>query len=340
MKKFLLPESGKFFKANLHCHTTISDGKLTPEQVKELYMQQGYSIVAFTDHDILLGHPELKDENFLPLHGLEVEINEEGKEWHRTRTAHFCFIALEEDNLIQPCYHRSDYMFGGAPALRHLVKFDENEPDYVRHYSHERINDMLARAREAGFFITYNHPGWSGETYPDYVGYRGMHAMEILNYSCVTGGWDSYCPQAYDDLLGTDHRIFAVAADDNHNVHPLHTPRCDSFGGYVMIKADKLDYRTITKALEAGHFYASRGPEIRALWYEDGEIFVETSPAAKIQFCYGSRRHTAAFAPAGRTIKAAHAPVHPDCGYVRITVTDEAGRCANSSAYFVDDLEA
>ena len=30
MKKFLLPENGNFYKANLHCHTTISDGRLTP----------------------------------------------------------------------------------------------------------------------------------------------------------------------------------------------------------------------------------------------------------------------------------------------------------------------
>ena len=46
MIKYLLPKEGKFYKANLHCHTTLSDGKLTPEQVKEEYMKRGYSIVA------------------------------------------------------------------------------------------------------------------------------------------------------------------------------------------------------------------------------------------------------------------------------------------------------
>ena len=53
MKKYLLPESGNFYKANLHCHTTLSDGRLTPEEIKELYKSQGYSIVAYTDHNIL-----------------------------------------------------------------------------------------------------------------------------------------------------------------------------------------------------------------------------------------------------------------------------------------------
>ena len=33
MIKHLLPGSGNFYKANLHCHTTISDGRKTPEEV-------------------------------------------------------------------------------------------------------------------------------------------------------------------------------------------------------------------------------------------------------------------------------------------------------------------
>ena len=73
MKKYLLPESGAFFKANLHCHTTFSDGNMTPQDVKDEYTANGYSIVAFTDHDVLIPHPELNDENFLALNGFEIE---------------------------------------------------------------------------------------------------------------------------------------------------------------------------------------------------------------------------------------------------------------------------
>ena len=43
-------------RQNLHCHTVVSDGDLTPEQVKEAYMGQGYSIVAFTDHNKYCKH--------------------------------------------------------------------------------------------------------------------------------------------------------------------------------------------------------------------------------------------------------------------------------------------
>mgnify|MGYP002627168420 CR=1 FL=1 len=37
MKKYLLPAEGNFYKANLHCHTTVSDGHWEPRRVKEEY---------------------------------------------------------------------------------------------------------------------------------------------------------------------------------------------------------------------------------------------------------------------------------------------------------------
>lgn len=67
MKQYLLPEAGQFYKANLHCHSTVSDGRLSPEELKELYMRHGYSIIAYTDHEVLIPHPELTDDKFLAL---------------------------------------------------------------------------------------------------------------------------------------------------------------------------------------------------------------------------------------------------------------------------------
>ena len=37
---YLLPKEGTFYKANLHCHTVVSDGDLTPEQVKNMTLQE------------------------------------------------------------------------------------------------------------------------------------------------------------------------------------------------------------------------------------------------------------------------------------------------------------
>lgn len=338
MKKYLLPETGNFYKANLHCHSTCSDGKRTPEELKEMYKSHGYSVLAYTDHNVMLDHSDLADENFLPLLSYEVDVTEPEFCMPR-KTCHLCFISLEPDNL-QVCWHRGGKYLGKGP-LAHIneAKFDGSLPDYVRYYSTAGVNDMIKKARESGFYVTYNHPYWSLEYYPDYTAYKGMHAMEIYNNSSTVGGFEDYNPQIYDDMLRTGHKIYAIAADDNHNAHPEGSPKCDSLGGFTVIKAEKLEYRTITKALEDGHFYASTGPEIKSLWYEDGEVHIECSDAVKISMNTGIRMANAAYPEKiGGTVTCASFAVKPEYGYVRFTVTDKEGNHACTNAYFTDEL--
>ena len=40
----------KFFKGNTHAHSTMSDGRLSPEEVFETYQSSGYDFLALTDH--------------------------------------------------------------------------------------------------------------------------------------------------------------------------------------------------------------------------------------------------------------------------------------------------
>ncbi len=44
-KKVLLTKSINFYKGNLHAHSTFSDRKQTPEELKELYKANGYSFI-------------------------------------------------------------------------------------------------------------------------------------------------------------------------------------------------------------------------------------------------------------------------------------------------------
>ena len=41
MKKYLLPENVNWYRANMHCHSNISDGSLSPEELKEAYKNRG-----------------------------------------------------------------------------------------------------------------------------------------------------------------------------------------------------------------------------------------------------------------------------------------------------------
>ena len=332
MKKYLLPESGNFYKANIHCHTNISDGTMTPEEVKAHYMAHGYSVVAFTDHDVMLDQSHLTDSDFLALNGFEAEINEKGRPLGNDhKTCHLCFVAKEPDNLTMPFYHRTKYMIGNGHWYRDQIQFDDSQPDHEREYTAECINGMIRMGKEAGFFVTYNHPVWSQESYPDYMRYEGMDAMEILNFSSWNAGFTDYNPRVYDDMLRGGKRIYALSTDDNHS-------KKDTCGGWIMVKAEKLEYAAVMQALEKGEFYSSWGPEIRELWFEDGYVHVKTSEARRIVCNYSKRKARCTESSDGTPVTEATFPVTDDCGYFRITVMDAQGRCADTNACFVDDL--
>lgn len=346
MKKYLLPENGKFFKANLHCHSTFSDGKLSPEQLKEEYMARGYSIIAFTDHNILVSHNHLSDENFLALNGMEIDFYEgwnpefidEGKTYLTWKGCHLNFISLSADNITQPCFHRTkNRIIGTGDKYSHLIKFDSSKPDFEKHYSPEGVSRAIKEARDCGFFVIYNHPAWSFEDYNFFLNYNGLHAMEICNNASVVEGLDDYTPRTYDDFLRAGHKIFCVGADDNHNKFPLDSRKCDSFGAFTMIKADKLDYPSIASALLSGNFYASQGPEIYSLIREDDMVTIECSPCDKIRLTTDNRRCNIVYDENGQGITKATFALSKECKYFRLTITDKFGKNANTNAYFINE---
>ena len=352
MKKYLLPQNGTFYKANLHCHSTVSDGEYSPEELKERYMAQGYSVIAYTDHHVMVPHSELTDENFVALIGWEMGFGEPDPEAlarygaenpaaqkYYARNCDICAIAPAPDALEQPCYHRTKYVSGFMQPSRALVTYDESLPDFERTMDPECINEAIRRHVDKGFFVTYNHPGFSLANYTQYSQYRGMQAMEICNFSSIATGSPDYNEKEYDDFLRLGQRLYCIATDDNHNHERsrLGWPS-DSFGAFTMIKAEKLEYTALVEALKAGNMYASQGPLIHGLWVEDGKLHVSCSEAEQIRMNTASRRCGVLESKDGVPLTEAVFDIIPEDGYVRVTITDSRGKCANSNAYFVEDI--
>ena len=339
MKKYLLPETNSY-KANLHCHSTISDGVWTPEQIKEEYKKRGYSIVAYTDHNMMIDHhKELSDSEFLALRGFEVQIAQKAADTTALtpKTCHICSIALDPDNLTQPCFndkHLDHWRYYNKPAVDWVI-YDKSLPPFEYNYSVERISAFMKESHEKGFFVTYNHPTWSLETLTEYTEYEGMQAVEMCNYGCYVDGYEDYNPYIYDQMLRAGKRIFCIGADDNHNRGDV--PERDSFGAFTVIRADKLDYKTITDAMLRGDMYASQGPIIDSLWVEDGVVHVKCSPAKRI-YIGAETRFSQSVIGYEKPLTEAEFTLPEKFGYFRITVEDERGRHANTRAYFVDEL--
>lgn len=346
MKKYLLPENGKFYKANLHSHSTVSDGHWTPEEMKREYMAHGYSVIAYTDHHVMIPHNELTDESFVALNGVELggnNITEENPVPYKMRkNCDICFIALSPNNMYQPCWNKEDDLPCGCDdagraiveRFKDVLRYDEKMPSIRMKYDPKVISSMMRQGREMGFFVTHNHPVWSSEEYTDYIRYEGMHAMEICNYGCVVGGHDEHNAKIYLSQLRAGKRIFCTANDDNHN-YPDRIS--DSFGAFTMIKAEKLEYTAITDALLQGNFYASEGPLIESLYYEDGKVYIECSPAQAITITKMTKNVAAAFGD-DSLITSASFDVAEDEGFFFITVIDEKGNKAYTNAYFTEDI--
>lgn len=341
MKKYLIPHEGNFYKANLHMHTTISDGKATPEEVKAAYKAQGYSIVAYTDHNVLLSHRELCDDDFLAITSFEKDISlptPTGK-WEYVKTAHLNFYAMEQDNLACPTLN-PDAVWGNA---RDHITEQMRDVHYTAEYSTEGLNEAIGLGNEEGFLVSLNHPVWSLQNYSDYIGLKGIWGVEVYNTGCFVAGWPDVV-NPIDDLLRVGENVFPLATDDAHRSAD---DAGDYFGGYVMVKAPSLNYGEVMTALKRGDFYASTGQEIKEIYVENGKLVVECAPALAVEFTT-ERRHCKRIKGKGE-LHLTRADF--DLGgyldgvsdlanaYVRVTVTGYDGSKAYSRAFTADELK-
>lgn len=305
---YLLPREGNCYKANMHCHTTVSDGKLTPWQVKEEYQKRGYQIVAYTDHGKYCPHPELNSKDFLALAGFG---KEEG-------SFHFNF-------------------YDGSPDERKEEKAEACGPEAL-HDGSSGMNDYIKKMKHLGFLATACHPYRSMQNYNDYTELEGLFAMEIYHYGSDLEGLNGYNPQAYDEMLRCHKEIYCLASDGNKNDYPMGDPFSDSFGGFIKIKAKELTYPAVMHALKKGDFYSSMGPEIHSLYIEGKDLVVKTSPVEKIYMKMEGKNCRMKIAPQGELLEEARFPLTGREGYIRVVCRSENGLYANTNAYFLKDL--
>ena len=338
MKIDLLPKVPKYFKTNLHTHSNISDGLLTPEEIVDLYKEAGYSILSITDHNVIADHSDKTTEDFLLLTGVEVNINT--PDYAETKgfwgyTYHLNLIAKDPHNLWQPVnvIRKRET----AAPYEDLVD-TENLP---RVYELEAINSMIQMANDKGFLVMYNHPTWSRQYHDDYIGLKGLWAMELRNNTSIRVGFNENNHHIYQDMLANGMRLFPTGTDDAHNVKSM-------FGAWIMLGAERLEYGTVIEALEKGDFYMSCGPEIHSLTLEDGFLEIECSDAKDIIVETHARAARHAIAKPDTYLNSARLDltaffewcekVPKENAYFRVTVNGPDGTYAATRAYFVDEL--
>ena len=295
-------EPGRFWRGNLHTHSTRSDGVLDPVEVCRRYRDQGYDFLALTDHFVgRYGYPivdtlPMRTNSFTTILGAELHSGSmaNGELWH------ILAVGLPPDF---------------APS---------HSPSFVPVAGQESGPEIAARAVAAGAFVAIAHPQWSGLTIEDARSITAAHAVEIYNHGCAMGCDRPDGFMLADQLLTEGRRLTMIATDDAHFSEP------DFFGGWVMVKAEANEPEALLTALKAGHFYSTQGPELRDVRIEDDHLVVECSAVASIiAIGWG----TGAKAVHGQSLTRGAVPLERlnNSPWVRAAVIDAAGRRAWSN---------
>ena len=310
-------DRGEWYKGNLHCHSTNSDGHLSPEQVAAYYKEHGYSFLAISDHDRFSDYrKELDSDGFIILPALEASA----------------VLFKEEGSRDRICVHHMQALLGTEDmqkqAEKGLLKHLDPYPRRIYYGSWDGgkvAQEMQDDLKAHGFVTTYNHPVWSRVREDEFVDLNGITALEIYNYGTVIESGTGFDTIHWDVMLSRGKHISAFASDDNHNSEKLP----DSFGGYIMVMAEKLDHEHIIRSILDGNYYSSSGPEICDWGIRDDVAYVKCSRVDHVNFICGN------YINAGATvlghdggITEAEFPLRGNEAYIRVECVDMFGKTA------------
>jgi len=290
---------GRFYKGNIHTHSSLSDAVRGPEEVCRLYREAGYDFLSLTDH-------------FLPRYGFPIADTRD----FRTNT----FTTILGAEVHAPSTELGEMWHMLSVGLP--LDFAQTPPE-------ESGPALAARCAAAGAYVAIAHPAWYGLTVADAESIPVAHAVEVYNHTSHVKEDRGDGAFLLDALLARGHRLWACATDEAHF-------KCnDWFGAWVMVRAETLAPDALVAALKAGSYYSSQGPEIHAIQAGREEVVVECSPAAAVMAVGRASAGATAFGP---NLCSARLPLDKfrAGGYLRVVVVDAAGKRAWSNPVWLD----
>ncbi len=301
MKSLPFGRAGKWFRGNLHTHSTRSDGRKSPAQVCAHYRRRGYDFISLTDHFLERYEWPVTDTAPCRANGFTTII---GAELHTPKTS------------LGDLWH---ILAVGLPL------------DFAHTGKKETGPRLAQRAKNAGAYVAAAHAAWYDLTDADVLSLKAAHAIEIFNTTCHEHNGKGDSTGYLDRLLSQGHRYHAIATDDAH----FGAGRSDACKNWVMVRSRRLHPESLLAALHAGHFYASQGPEILDLRRGRGSKTLSIRTTAVRAMRISSRSATCAFVNATRDITKATLDTSAFRGsYGRITVIDKQGRKAWTNPFW------
>jgi hypothetical protein len=300
-----------WFKGNLHCHSSRSDGRATPADVGLYYRLQGHNFLGLSDHNRLTPPGTCAT----PAGLLGIPCSE--------YTGEICchVLAVGAGDATAP-----------APSRRRKPR-----PKTAI------LQDGVNRARAVGAIPVICHPAWNWTLgFDEIAAVRGCRHFEICNASpdCNAHPVPGFEPldALWDRLLTAGKRYFGLANDDAHDYFRPYAPRAPLGGlGYNVVRAPALTVRHVVDAIRRGRFYATTGVELARYRVTASGVSLAVRRQQREQTVFQF------FGADGRELRRivgerARYRFRGDEGYVRVRISSTCGYRAWTQPVFLDDL--
>jgi len=176
-------------KYDLHCHSTASDGTLSPTEVVERAQQQGVTSLALTDHDTINGQAEAAEAarknniNFIP--GIEISTTWENKCFHIVGLN----IDPENQSLISNISQLQELRTERAKKIAYKLE-KRRVPNAYEAVVKMAKGGMITRAHFANFLLENNYVNTNQQAFDRYLG-KGKTAFVSTVWADLheTVGW-------------------------------------------------------------------------------------------------------------------------------------------------------
>ncbi|MEG4800095.1 PHP domain-containing protein [Microcoleus sp. ARI1-B5] len=168
----------------LHCHTTYSDGTLTPAELVAAAASSGVRALAVTDHDTVSGW----DEAFAAaaLHGIEIVPGLELSTVHNGRSLHILGFYPDRNKLQIPLnarlegrFRRSQEMVDKLAAMGYAIELPKTSSPGMApgrpHIASALVQAGYAKSSREAF------DRWLGDDGPAYVHYEKFSIVEGID---------------------------------------------------------------------------------------------------------------------------------------------------------------
>ncbi len=279
------------WKGNFHCHTTGSDGWVTPQEAAAQYKAAGYDFLAITDHRRVTD-PAEAETDLLLIPGIELDYR---VETGHAQAVHIVGVGVDRDALDIPAAMRTPQQ--GVDAIR-----------------------------ASGGRAIFAHPAWSLNDPETIKGLKNLSAVEIYN-RCSDFPWNARRADSSEviDLCFADGFLLPIVAADD--AHQYNGDQCHSA---VIACAAACTREGILDALDKGNVYGSQGPRITEMKMENGALSIRCTPCRKVIF-YSDAIYSRERTVAGEAITEARYQALPRETYLRVEIEDTEGRRAWSS---------